>query len=100
MIGQFATRLVCGSILGIWAAAGFCRPVNAADDPQEDAAQAAIREQSLVNMKRSAAQYTLSSADAPQRAFKFEDVAAMRFDNPISGTKDGAIFVWTHHGRP
>jgi hypothetical protein len=100
MKGEFARRLVCGSVLGVLAAAGFCGPVDAADDPPGDAAQAAVREQGLANMKRSAARYTLSAADAPKRAFKFEEIPAMRFDNPISGTKDGAIFVWTNRGRP
>jgi len=51
-------------------------------------------------MKRSAAQYALSSADTPQRAFKFHETAALRFSNPISGTNDGALYLWTDHGRP
>ena len=51
-------------------------------------------------MQRSAAQYTLSSADTPQRAFKFHETAALRFSNPVSGTNDGALYLWTDHGRP
>jgi hypothetical protein len=78
----------------------LCRPLGAVDEPEKDKEEEARREQQLENMQRSAAQYTLSSADTPQRAFKFHETAALRFSNPVSGTNDGALYVWTDHGRP
>jgi hypothetical protein len=100
MIRQFASRLLSASFLGVLAAVVFCGRHAAADEPEKDKEEEAQREQGLKNMKRTAAQYTLSSADTPQRAFKFHETAAMRFSNPITGTKDGALYVWTDHGRP
>src|SRR5687767_12246708 len=55
---------------------------------------------SLRAMYRSAAQYTLSSADEPGRAFALRETPALRSSNPVSGNKDGAIFLWTDRGRP
>lgn len=72
-----------------------------ADEPERaKEEQAAQREQQLKDMQRSAAQYTLTSADAARRTFKFHETAVIRPSNPISGTKDGALYVWTDHGRP
>jgi hypothetical protein len=51
-------------------------------------------------MRRSAAQHALSSADSPKRTFEFREAAALRFSNPVSGTKDGALYLWTDRGRP
>jgi hypothetical protein len=100
MIRQIASRLLSGSVLGVLAAFVFCGPRGAADEPEKDNEEKAQRELGLMNRKRSAAQYSLSSTDTPQRAFKFQETAVMRPSNPISGTKDGAIYVWTDHGRP
>src|SRR5205085_9928405 len=71
-----------------------------ADEPEKDKEEEAQREQELKNMQRSAAQYTFSSTDTPARAFKFHATAALRFSNPVGGSKDGALYVWTDHGRP
>src|SRR5262249_2566429 len=57
-------------------------------------------ERQLKDMTRSAAQHTLAPADAPKRTFKFREAALLRSSNPVSGTKDGAIFLWTDRGRP
>lgn len=72
--------------------------LTAADEPKEKEDETR-REQQLKNMKRSAAAYALS-AGSPKRAFKLQDAALLRFSNPVSGTKDGAIYVWTDGGRP
>src|ERR1051326_6408878 len=77
-----------------------CGPLSAADEPDPNKAEDALREQGLKNMQRSAAQYTLSSAEVPPRAFEFHEKPAMRFSNPISLTADGALFVWSDRGRP
>jgi len=70
------------------------------DNPEQSKAEETQREQRLKNMQRSAAQYTLSSTDTPQRAFQFNETALIRPSNPISGTKEGALYVWTDRGRP
>jgi len=99
-IRQIASSLLCGTVLGFLAAVVFAGPLVAANEPEQDNESEAQREQGLKNMQRSAAQYALTSADSPQRAFKFHDTAAMRFSNPVSGTIDGALYLWTNHGRP
>jgi hypothetical protein len=98
MIGRIASRKL-PSVLGVVAAV-LCPALGAVDEPAQKAADEARREQQLQNMKRSAAQYALSSADMPRRAFKFHETASLRFSNPVSGTKDGALYLWTDHGRP
>ena len=100
MTRQIASRLLSWSILGVLAAVVFCGPLGAAEEPEKDKEEAARREQQLKNMKRSAAQYTLSSADTPQRAFKFHETPALRSSNPVGGSKDGVLYLWTNHGRP
>jgi hypothetical protein len=82
------------------AAAVFCGSLCAADEPAKDKEVDAQNEQGRKDMQRSAAQYTVSSVETPKEKFKFDEIAAMRFNNPISGTKDGSLYVWTNHGRP
>src|SRR5262245_41715299 len=60
----------------------------------------ARQDQGLTNMQRSAAQYDLLSSETPPRPFEFREAAVMRISNPITGTRDGALYVWTNHGRP
>jgi hypothetical protein len=86
--------------LGILAAVVSFRAIGVANEPEQGKEDEARREQHLNNMKRSAAQYVLSSADAPKRVFEFQETPVMRFSNPVSGTTDGALYVWTNHGRP
>src|SRR5262245_1214045 len=86
--------LACGVVLVCTAAAIADEPVQAKDE------QAGLREQQLRDMQRSAVEYTLSSVGTPKRTFKFHETAVIRPSNPISGTKDGALYVWTDHGRP
>jgi hypothetical protein len=86
--------------MAVLAAVVFCASVLAAEEPPKGKEEEARREQHLQNMQRSAAQYTLFSADMPQRPFQFRETPAMRISNPISGTADGAIYAWTDHGRP
>src|SRR5262245_59531753 len=100
MIRQIASLPHSGSVLGVLAAAMICDPQGAADEPEQDQEVEALREQGLKNMKRSAAKYMLSSADTPERAFKFHETPYLRSSNPIGGSKDGVIFLWTNHGRP
>jgi len=100
MIRQIASRLLLGSVLGVLAAALFCGPLGAADEPEKDKEEEARRDQGLKNMQRSAAQYALSSADTPKQAFKFHETAALRSSNPVGGSKDGVLYLWTNHGRP
>ena len=78
MIRQIASRLFSRLLLGFVVAVVFCGPLASADEPEKDKEKETQREQGLKNMRRSAAQYTLSSSDAPERAFKFDETAAMR----------------------
>ena len=100
MTHQIASRLLSGSVLGVLAAVVFWGTLGAADELEKDKEEEARRAQQLKNMQRSAAQYILSSADTPERAFQFHETAALRFSNPVSGTNDGALYLWTDHGRP
>jgi hypothetical protein len=54
----------------------------------------------LKNLKRTAASYTMFPAADLKRTFKFREDAALRFSNPITGCKDGALFLWVDRGRP
>jgi hypothetical protein len=92
----FLARLV----FALLAAALFCGRIGAVDQPEQNKEEEARREQSLRNMQSSAAQYTLSSSDTPKRSFKFHETAILRPSNPITGTTDGALYVWTNQGRP
>lgn len=96
---QIPSSILSRSVLGTLAAVLFCGPMGAADEPVKDKEEVAQAEQGRKDMLRSAARYTLSSADTKE-VFKFDEIAAMRFNNPVSGTKDGALYVWTHQGRP
>src|SRR5262245_21442244 len=71
--------------------------LGAADEPGK--AEEGRRER-LKAMTRAAAEYTVYPPDDRKRAFKFHDVAAMRFTNPVGGTTDGALFFWSDRGRP
>jgi hypothetical protein len=75
-----------------------CSPLRA-DEPEKDKDDEAGRER-LKNLKRSAAQYTVASAKDPKRKFKFHEDAVLRFSNPTTGLKDGALYVWSDRGRP
>ena len=75
----------------------LCGRLSAADEPGK--AEEGQRER-LEAMIRSAAEYTVYPFDDRKRGFKFHDVAAMRFTNPVGGTTDGALFFWSDGGRP
>jgi len=98
MFRHIANRIRCGWRLGILAAVLCCGPIGAQEGAEQD--QEAVRELGLKNMKRSAAEYALSSGGAQPQAFKFHETPYLRSSNPIGGTKDGVLFLWTNHGRP
>jgi hypothetical protein len=99
MAGRVGSHLWSGSIVTVLAAVFFCAPSGRGSDPGE-AREEARRAQQLKDMTRSAAQHTLSSTDTPKRVFKFHEAALLRSSNPVSGTRDGAVYLWTDHGRP
>jgi hypothetical protein len=72
----------------------------AKDDPEKVKEEDAQRNKQLKAMQRSAEQFALSLADDAKKAFKFHEAALLRFSNPVSGTKDGAIYLWSNNGRP
>ena len=96
MTSRTVNRVLATIVLGALAGVAF----GAADEPAKDTEEEARRERQLKEMTRSAAQHTLASADTPKRTFKFREAALLRSSNPVSGTKDGAIFLWTDRGRP
>jgi hypothetical protein len=53
---------------------------------------AAVR---LAYMKDSVAPYNIRRAEARSPLFRFRADPIFRMDNPVSGTKEGAIFLWT-----
>jgi hypothetical protein len=77
-----------------------CRHLGAAEEPGKDKGDESRREQQLKNMKRSAAQYAVAPDEDGKRPFRFHQNAALRFSNPTAATKDGALYVWSDHGRP
>jgi hypothetical protein len=78
----------------------LCSQPHAKDDPDKD--EEARQEQRLKNMSRFAEKYTIFSAEDRKKQFKFHENALFRFNNPVtgSGTKDGALYMWSEHGRP
>lgn len=100
MTSRTANRVLAAIALGALAGAALGGRTGAADDPAKDKEEEARRERQLKDMTRSAAQHTLASADTPKRTFKFREAALLRSSNPVSGTKDGAVFLWTDGGRP
>src|SRR5262245_58030474 len=99
MTSRTATRVLAAIVLGALAGVAFGARLDAAAEPKKDSEEEARRER-LKDMTRSAAQHTLASTDTPKRTFKFHEAALLRSSNPVSGTKDGAIFLWTDRGRP
>lgn len=100
MIGQFRSLLILGhtflTLLILMLSFGYI----AAVDDNEKKEDEALREEQLKTMKRSAAQYAVSRADDQKQALKLNENSVMRFSNPVGGTKDGTIFLWTDHGCP
>jgi len=100
MTRQSRSLLLSGSaLLALLAPLLFAGQLRAVDD-QEKKDEEARREQQLLKMKRSAAQHILTSADDRKQQFKFHESAVIRFSNPVAGSKDGAVYVWTDNGRP
>jgi hypothetical protein len=87
----FVAVLICLSI---------CSHLFAKDDDDAKKEEEAHRELQLKNMKRSAAQHILTAADGRKEQFKFHESAIVRFSNPVAGTKDGTVYMWTDRGRP
>jgi hypothetical protein len=56
----------------------------------------------LAYMKDSVASYNIRRAEAGSQPFRFRADPIFRMDNPVSGTREGAIFLWTdaETGRP
>jgi len=100
MTSRTTNRVLAAIVLGALAGVALGGRLGAADEPAKDKEEEARRERQLKDMTRSAAQHTLTSADNPKRTFKFHEAALLRSSNPVSGSKDGAIFLWTDRGRP
>jgi hypothetical protein len=95
-----ASRFLVKSVWGALATVIVCGPIGAFDEPEKDKAEQTQADQNLKNMQRAAAQYVLSTPAPSKQPFKLRETAIMRTSNPITSTTDGALFVWTDHGRP
>src|SRR5688572_25145263 len=100
MTSRTASRVLAAIVLAALAGVALGGRLGAADEPAKDREEEARRERQLKDMTRSAAQHALASTGEPRRTFKFRDAALLRSSNPVSGSKDGAIFLWTDRGRP
>jgi hypothetical protein len=80
------------------AAIMICNHVHAKDDPDQD--EESRQKQRLKDMSHYAEIYKIFSGDDRKRQFKFHEDAVFRFSNPVVGTKDGAVYLWSDHGRP
>lgn len=100
LVAMPPVHLLRSSSIGCWAAFMFLIAHTAASEPDVRTEEYAQRAQGLLNMQRSAAQYSLAAPDSPQHAFKFHESPILRFSNPVSKTKDGALYLWTNRGRP
>ena len=51
-------------------------------------------------MKQAAAEYTLCVQADDRIKLKLHSEPVLRWSNPVRGTTDGAVFIWTAGGRP
>ena len=73
--------------------------VAAQESPPESDAEEASRR--LDEMQRSAAVYRLQAGADPPRTLELQDEPLLRWNNPVSGVKDGIVVLWTEpSGRP
>jgi hypothetical protein len=99
MIGRIRSFLLSATaLITILAPLMFVGHLLATDDDAKKDEEKQ-REQQLKIMRGSAAMYTVSPAEDRKQLFKLHENAIMRFSNPVGGTKDGAIFLWSHRGR-
>jgi hypothetical protein len=98
MIGRIRGLLLSEcSLMALLAVTMLCSRLEAVDD---DGKKDEALVQQLKTMRGSAALYAVSPADERKSEFKLHENALMRFSNPVGGTKDGTVFLWTDHGRP
>jgi hypothetical protein len=100
MVRRTAGRVFAAVVLGALAGVALGGRLGAADEPPRDPEEEAQREQRLKDMTRSAAQHTLAAVGEARRPLKLREAALLRSSNPVSGSKDGAVFLWTENGRP
>ncbi|MDR3633587.1 MAG: hypothetical protein P4L84_07105 [Isosphaeraceae bacterium] len=82
------------SVLLIAALVGQVGPAEGESSPREAAAR-------LELMKKSVAAYEIQARDDPGGAYRLQEQPVLRFRNPVSRSKDGAIFLWLGKGgRP
>ena len=75
-------------------------PSTAAQDASPDT-ESAEADHRLELMRRSAGVYRLQTATDPPRALRLHDEPLLRWNNPVSGVKDGIVALWTDpFGRP
>lgn len=83
--------------LALFLSCGLANGLRAQDDPPADEQEQA--EDRLAFMKEQPKVY-LFQRGANSAELQLEEEPVLRWDNPISGVKDGTVFIWTHNGRP
>jgi hypothetical protein len=58
------------------------------------------RAERLDFMKRAAAEYTFYLEVGSRAPLRLHPEPVLRWTNPVRGTTDGAVFIWTLNGRP
>lgn len=81
-------------------AATACVAVWTACALGQEADSSAERAERLAEMKRQAAEYTLTLADRRGTPLALHDEPLLRFDNAVSGVPDGIVAMWKEGNRP
>ena len=71
--------------------------VAADENPPDKSPEVAARYESL---KRSVIEYSFAAGEPPGEQLELIKEPVLRWNNPISGDKDGMVAVWTLRGRP
>jgi hypothetical protein len=74
--------------------------LTASDKAGEQQQREGLRSLRLKKMKAAAARYRLYSTSDRREPLSLVDEPVQRFTNPVNVAKDGAVFLWTDHGRP
>jgi len=70
-----------------------------ATSDNEDPIKKAERAERLIFMKESLKAYVLTDG-ADEKPMDFHDEPLLRWNNPVNGDPDGALFIWTENRKP
>jgi hypothetical protein len=84
-------------VSGIFAVLGVMLSAAVAQESVADSDDPKVR---LEEMKRQAAEYTVTLATEPPVELSLHEEPLLRFDNPVGGVPDGIIAMWKDGQRP